>query len=179
MKRWLWVSLALSAASCDKANTETGDKTAPAKTVVTSELALDFPGASQFAAVECEPATNQNDGCVSSWKHQAGWRADVLAMPIPPDVAPPAFVERVQNNAKQLGGTADFFAQGTQRVGRMLLPQDAGANVAISYLLPAPDGKALHILTTVRPAPEQVLADTALRDLLMFAAWVKPTAHAP
>jgi hypothetical protein len=170
---WGWLLLS---ASCTKPTPE------PVPVVVSSALALDFPGATAFAL---QDQCSAGPECASSWLHPRGFSAQVLVMPLSPNTDMTTVIARLQQSATAQGGTSDFFparersnqdffAQHGQQVGRMLLPQAEGREVAISYLLPSPDQQALHVLTSVVPATDQVFADNALRDLLAFATWTKP-----
>jgi hypothetical protein len=137
--------------------------------VVTLDDALDFPGATGWRAGMCaEPS------CASMWTHDSGVTVQVLVVPVPDPTQISALAGRLQAKVVQEGGRADRIDE-AGGVVRMLRPApiDGGDGVAISYVIPSPDGRALHIVATSAPLAGQVTVDERVRDLLAFAAWVR------
>jgi hypothetical protein len=147
------------------------DDAVPAGTrVIVLEDVLDFPGATGWRAGACDDAS-----CASSFTHDSGLRAEVLVVPVPDPAKLPELAGRLQAAVVAEGGRAERIEQGGGVV-RMLRPAvvDGVDSVVISYAIPAPDARALHIVTASAPLSQQVTADDRVRDLLSFSAWVRP-----
>jgi hypothetical protein len=144
--------------------------------VVSLDDVLDFPGATGWRSVACEEPS-----CASAWTHDSGLRVHVLVVPVPDPRKLPELASRLQAGVVADGGRVDRIEQ-AGGVVRMLRPAvvDGVDSVVISYVIPAPDAHALHIVTASTPLSDQVAADERVRDLLAFAAWVRaaPTEHA-
>ncbi|HEY1100597.1 MAG TPA: hypothetical protein VGF99_16770, partial [Myxococcota bacterium] len=89
---------------------------------------------------------------------------------------------RLQDQTRASGGVADVVDGGHgPQVIRLLQPLRAADHadatiVGFTYVLPAPDRKTLHLLTSSAPLADEQPADQRLRDLLAFGAWLEPPA---
>jgi hypothetical protein len=140
------------------------------RAVVTLDDVLAFPGATGWSVSECADAS-----CSGEWRHASGLVVQVLVVPVPEPARLPDLAQRLQSDVVADGGRVDTLAQGGGVI-RMLRPVDVDGveHVVISYVLVAPDQRALHVVTTSTRLSEQVPADERVRDLLAFAAWVRP-----
>gem|GEM_PF-4426489 len=95
-------------------------------------------------------------------------------MPVSEPHLLPALAARLQQQIRDEGGRAERIVQ-AGGVIRMLRPAnlDGVESVVISYVIPAPDARALHIVNSTVPHAAQVRGDQRVVDLLAFAAWVK------
>lgn len=137
--------------------------------VVSLDDVLDFPGATGWHAVGCDEPS-----CAGAWAHDSGLQVQVLVVPVPDPGKLPELAGRLQTSVVADGGRVDRIDQ-AGGVVRMLRPAPVGGvdGVVISYVIPAPDNHALHIVTATAPLSDQVSADERVRDLLAFAAWVR------
>lgn len=143
--------------------------------VVRLDDVLDFPGATGWRAGACKDAS-----CAGAWTHESGLAAEVLVVPIPDPRRLPELAGRLQRDVVGAGGRVDPIPQAGGLI-RMLRPAnvDGVESVIISYVLPAPDQRAVHILTASAALVDQERADERVRDLLAFAAWVRPEPSMP
>jgi hypothetical protein len=143
--------------------------------VVTLPDLLDFPGATGWLAGPCDEPS-----CTGEWRHTTGQRVQVLVVPVPDPRRLRDLTARLQDQALAGGGRVDFIDQ-AGGVLRMLRPGIVGDSpvVVLSYVLPAPDARALHIVTSTVPPESQEPGDARVRDLLAFAAWVRPPEVSP
>lgn len=137
--------------------------------VVSLDDVLGFPGATGWRPGSCEEPS-----CASVWTHDSGLRVQVLVVPVPDPRKLPELAGRLQSGVVAEGGRADRIDQ-AGGVVRMLRPAvvDGVDSVVISYVIPAPDARALHIVTASAPLADQVATDERVRDLLAFSAWVR------
>ena len=87
-----------------------------------------------------------------------------------------AFAAKLQQQATAAGGLAEVV-DGDKGAIRLLQPMRAADRgdavvVGITYVVPAPDRRALHLLTSSAPLADQEAGDQRVRDLLAFGAWV-------
>jgi hypothetical protein len=144
------------------------DATAPPP-VMLGEL-LEFPGATDWRAASCAEAS-----CTGEWVHVGGQRVQVLLVPVPDPTRLTDLATRLQQRVVADGGRADRIDQ-AGGVLRMLRPAvvDGVESVVFSYVIPAPDRRALHLVNSTVATEAQIAGDERLRDLLAFAAWVQP-----
>jgi len=145
------------------------DAPTPAAVPVVGHDVLEFPGATGWRAAPCGEAS-----CTSEWLHGEGQRVQVLLVPVSEPHLLPALAARLQQQIRDEGGRAERIVQ-AGGVIRMLRPAnlDGVESVVISYVIPAPDARALHIVNSTVPHAAQVRGDQRVVDLLAFAAWVK------
>ncbi len=148
----------------------------PDGAVVIDGSRLSFPGATGWRE---EPCAGQADGdvCLGQWAHDGGQVARVLLLPLPDPSKLDSLAERLRQQTEASGGVADKVeGDGAGTVIRLLQPmkdadhQDADV-VAITYVVPAPDRRSVHLLSSSAPLAQQEAADGRVRDLLAFGVW--------
>jgi hypothetical protein len=151
------------------------DPSKPPARVVVLESTLGFPGALDWQQVACSDVA-ADDLCQSQWMHREGQVARVLLLPVPDPSKLATLSERLSAQARAAGGIAEVV-DGAQRAIRLLQPMrdashDDALVVSLTYVLTAPEGRALHLLTSTVPISSQEPGDQRLRDLLAFGAWL-------
>ena len=149
------------------------------RVVVLDGSVLGFPGASDWVDVPCSDV-GPDDLCQGQWRHASGQIARVLLLPLPDPSMLATLAERLQAQTRAAGGIAERI-EGERPAIRLLQPMRDAANhdavvVGLTYVLTAPDGRSLHLLTSSVPLAEQETGDQRLRDLLAFGAWLDPDA---
>ncbi len=138
---------------------------------------LGFPGATDWVAEASCTDVAPTDPCVGQWRHSSGQIARVLVLPVPDEGRLAQLGSRLQEQTQAHGGVAEVVTDNGQQVIRLLQPMrdvdhaDASL-VGFTYVLTAPDRKAVHMLTSSAPTADQQQADQRLRDLLAFGAWL-------
>jgi hypothetical protein len=140
---------------------------------------LGFPGATDWRDVPCSDV-GPDDLCQGQWRHESGQVARVLLLPLPDPSKLDTLAERLQTQTRAAGGIAERI-DGERPAIRLLQPmRDATRGdvviVGLTYVVTAPDGRSLHLLTSSVPLADQEAGDRRLRDLLAFGAWLDPDA---
>ena len=151
----------------------------PPTRVVTLESELGFPGANDWQQVACTDVA-ASDLCQSQWIHHEGQLARVLLLPVPDPSKLTTLAERLSTQVRAAGGVAEVVDEARGAI-RLLQPMRDAAHddallVSLTYVLTAPEGRALHLLTSTVPVANQESGDRRLRDLLAFGAWLAPDA---
>jgi hypothetical protein len=147
--------------------------------VVVLESALGFPGAVDWRQLPCSDVAAA-DLCQSQWVHRDGQVARVLLLPVPDPTKLTTLAERLATQARAAGGVAEVVDTERHAI-RLLQPMRDAAHddallVGLTYVLTAPEGRALHLLTSTVPLADQEPGDQRLRDLLAFGAWLQADA---
>jgi nitronate monooxygenase len=108
--------------------------------------------------------------------HRGLFLSDDLATQLGTFALLPQVVAAVNVPVIAAGGIAEVV-DGAQRAIRLLQPMrdashDDALVVSLTYVLTAPEGRALHLLTSTVPISSQEPGDQRLRDLLAFGAWL-------
>lgn len=138
---------------------------------------LGFPGATDWTAEAKCTDVAATDPCVGQWRHTGGQVARVLVLPVPDEGRLALLATRLREQTQATGGVAEVIEQNGQQVIRLLQPmRDADHKdatlIGFTYVLTAPDKKAVHMLTSSSPLADEQAADQRLRDLLAFGAWL-------
>lgn len=138
---------------------------------------LGFPAATDWSAeAKCTDVAD-TDPCVGQWHHTSGQIARVLVLPVPDAARLAQLGSRLREQTQAQGGVAEVIDHNGQQVIRLLQPmRDAdhadATLIGFTYVLTAPDKKAVHMLTSSSPIADEQVADQRLRDLLAFGVWL-------
>lgn len=147
-------------------------------TIVESHVALDFPGATDWSAATACTDSADTDLCAGEWTHKNAQKARVLLVPVMDQKRLALFTQRLKQQVEEKGGVVQELDAANAKVVRLLQPviraEDNQKMVTLSYVIPGPDHRYLHILTSLVLEDDQVGADSRLRDLLAFAVWTAP-----
>lgn len=153
---------------------------APVVTVLDPQLMLGFPGATGWHEESACHDVDATDACAGEWTFQSGQKVRVLLVPVVDPERLTLMTQKLKQRVEEQGGVVGELPYQGGKAVRMLQPvvraEDNVDLVNISYVLPAPDRRLLHIVTSLVSHKEQVEADQRIRDLLAFAAWVEPAA---
>lgn len=160
---------------------------APATTVhvVEARALLAFPGATGWTEQPSCTEVQSGEACAGEWTHVGGQRARVLLVPVVDATRLAQLTARLRAGVEEKGGVVGEFdavvGGAATKVVRLLQPavraEDSHALVNITYLVPEPGGRVLHLLTSLVVEEDQVAADARVRDLLQFAVWQDGTAE--
>lgn len=146
--------------------------------VVESHVALAFPGATGWKEESGCSDTADTDLCGGEWTHENGQKARVLLVPLIDPSRLASFTKRLRQQTEERGGVVQELDAAQTKVVRLLQPvvraEDNVRLVNITYVIPGPDHRFLHLLTSLVTEDDQVGADGRLRDLLAFAVWAAP-----
>lgn len=158
--------------------------------VLETRLVLEFPGASFWKAEERCTGLAEGDICGGEWTHDNGQKARVLLLPILDSRQLDNFTRRLKEKVEAGGGVVEEFEpaqlmgqsgapkDAPHKIVRLLQPavrdEDNARMVNVTYVLPGPDNRVLHLLTSLVREDDQVGADGRLRDLLAFGVWTTP-----
>ncbi len=158
--------------------------------VIETREVLEFPGASFWKEEERCTDLSEGDICGGEWTHNNGQKARVLLLPIVDSRRLDSFTKRLKTKVEAEGGVVEEFVPSLLmgqcglpgdtplRIVRLLQPmvraEDNVRMVNITYVLPGPDNRVLHLLTSLSTEADQVGADGRIRDLLAFGAWTTP-----
>lgn len=175
-----WLSTSTTSTATATATTIPGPP--GTRVVVLDGSRLAFPGVDGWSEEPCSDVAAE-DLCQSQWRHTGGQIARVLLLPLPDPGKLDAFATRLQQQVTAAGGVAEVV-DGDKGAIRLLQPMRAADRadavvVGITYVVPAPDRGALHLLTSTAPLAEQEPGDQRVRDLLAFGAWVHDDDDAP
>ena len=152
------------------------DEPAPVAAGVHERLVLTFPGATGWREEDACTNVDATDACAGEWTAEQGQKARVLLLPVVDVARLAAMTAKLKVRVEEQGGVVSELDTHEGKIVRMLQPAKAEGDVDvvnITYLLPSPDRKLLHMLTSVVPQGDQVDADQRLRDLLAFAAFTR------
>jgi hypothetical protein len=149
--------------------------------VVEKQLVLSFPGATGWIE---EPACTDvapTDACAGEWTfgggREQGQKVRVLLLPIVDAARLGTLTQRLKSKVEEQGGVVSELETREGKIVRMLQPgvraEDNVDVVNITYLLPSPDRRILHMVTSLVTTQGQIEGDQRVRDLLAFAAFTE------
>ncbi|MDP2344287.1 MAG: hypothetical protein Q8O67_25230 [Deltaproteobacteria bacterium] len=145
--------------------------------VVEKQLVLSFPGATGWREEPACTDVDATDACAGEWTHEGGQKVRVLLLPLIDAARLGTLTQRLQQQVEAKGGVVGELDLQGNKVVRMLQPvvraEDNVDVVNITYLLPSPDRRLLHLVTSLVLQKEQIEADQRVRDLLAFSAWTE------